>query len=97
FPPTLGPDHQTALPGQHVGKTDDGIERGAQLMAHRRQEAALGDTCALRLRARLLERLLLDLAPGDVAQNRDDLVFGGASTRGLIERPTAHLDPDELS
>ena len=47
--------------------------------------------CSAAVRASL-ERLLLDLAVGDVAHHGDDLGLG----RSLLERPATHLDPDEI-
>ena len=82
--------------GQHFGEADDGIERRAQLVAHGGEEAALGGVGALGLGARLLERLLLRLALGDVAHDRDDLALVPRRRRRLVERTAAHLDPDEL-
>ena len=48
------------------------------------------------LRMRLLERQLLILALGDVAQDSDDFALGRAvRSIGLVERSATHLDPDE--
>ena len=35
-------ERRIAAVGEQLGEADDGIQRGAQLMAHRRQEVALG-------------------------------------------------------
>src|SRR5580704_16635988 len=98
FVAPLGIEHQRGFSLEHLGKADDGVERCAQFVAHGGEEAALGGIGALRLGAGVFERLLLLLAPGDVAQYRDH--FAAALLTGigagLFERPAAHLDPDEF-
>ena len=42
---------------QHFGKADDGVERRAQLVAHRREELRLGDVGLLGVTARLVRHL----------------------------------------
>ena len=73
FLPPLGADHQRALLHQHFGEADDGVERRAQFVAHGREEAALCGVRPFGFRARLFEHLLLHLALGGVAHDRDDL------------------------
>ena len=81
---------------EHLGEPDDRVERRAQLVAHGGKEAALGGVGALGILARALERLLLTLALGHVADHRDHLALGfGSLALGAIERAAAHLDPDE--
>ncbi|MGY4235484.1 hypothetical protein ACVIIW_004431 [Bradyrhizobium sp. USDA 4449] len=90
-------EHQGLLLRDHVGEADDGVERRAQLVAHRGEEARLGGIGGFRRAARLVERLLRELAIRDIAHHGDD--FGLAReipTEILIERPAAHLDPDEV-
>ena len=98
FVAPLGVEHQRRFLHQHFGEADDGIERRAQFVAHGGEEAALRGIGALGLGARVLERLLLLLALGDVAQHRDDFaaVRVAGIGAGLFERPAAHLDPDEF-
>ena len=79
---------------QHLGKADDRIERRAQFVAHGGEETRLGRIGALGFGARLVERLFLMLAIGDVAHHRDH--FASIALVGAVERPAAHLDPDEL-
>src|SRR5207245_10817627 len=58
--------------------------------------APLPYTTVFRSAACQFERLLLDLAVGDVAHHGDDL---GLRLRGLLgqsERPATHFDPDEV-
>ena len=84
--------------GEHLGETDDGVERRAQLMTHGGEEAALGGIRALGFLARALDRLFLRLAFGHVADHRDDFALAlGIVAVGPIERTAAHVDPDELS
>ena len=87
-----GIDHQHVFLHDHLGETDDGVERRAQFVAHGGEEAGLGRIRLLGGGARQFERLLLELAVGDVAHHGDDLGLG----RGLLERPATHLDPDEI-
>ena len=98
FVAALGVDHQRRFLLQHFGEADDGVERRAQFVAHGGEEAALGGIGALGLGAGVFKRLLLQLAPGDVAQHRDDFAtaVGAGIGAGLLERPAAHLDPDEF-
>ena len=78
FVAASGIERQHRFLHQHFRKADDGVERRAQFVAHGGEEAALGGIGALSLRARVLERLLLPLAFGHVAQHRDD--FAAASS-----------------
>ena len=73
----FGVDHHRAFLGQHLREADDGVERRAQLVAHGREEAALGLVGPLGLGARVLERCFLFLALGDVAHHRHDLALAG--------------------
>ena len=67
-------------------------------MAHGGEEAALGGIRALGFLARVLDRLLLDLAVGDVAHHRHDLALAlCVIALGAIERTAAHFNPNELS
>ena len=84
--------HQHVLLHDHLGEADDGVERRAQFVAHGGEETRLGRIRLLGGGARQFERLLLQLAVGDVAHHGDDLGLG----RGLLERPATHLDPDEI-
>ena len=68
---------------QHFRKADDGVERRAQLVAHGGEEPALGGIGALGFRARVLERLFLHLALGDVAQHRHDFTFAAGVAFGV--------------
>ena len=98
FVAPLGVEHQRRFLLQHLGEADDGIERRAQFVAHGGEEAAFRRIGALGLGAGVFERLLLLLAPGDVAQHRDHFAairLAGIGA-GLFERPAAHLDPDEF-
>ena len=85
-------EHQHVFLHDHLGEADDGVERRAQLVAHGGEEARLRRIRLFGDGARLFQRLLLHLAVGDVAHHGDDLGFAG----GLLERATAHLDPDEI-
>ncbi len=85
--------HQRILLHDHLGESDDRIQRRAQLMAHGGKETRLGGIGRLRRAACEVERLLLHLAVGDVAHHGDHLGFGG---RRLLQQPAAHLDPDEI-
>ena len=87
-----GIDHQHVFLYDHLGKTDDGVQRRAQFVAHGGEEAGLGRIRLFGSGARQFERLLLHLAVGDVAHHGDHLGL----RRGLIERPATHLDPDEI-
>ena len=71
-----GIDHQHVFLNDHLGKSDDGVERRAQFMAHGGEEAGLRRIRLLGGGARQIERLLLHLAVGDVAHHGDDLGFG---------------------
>ena len=88
-----GVDHHRLFVHDHLGETDDGVQRRAQLVAHGGQESGLGGIRLLGGGARQFERLLLDLAVGDVAHHGDDL---GLGVQRLLERPATHLDPDEI-
>ena len=72
FAAAPGVEHQPGFLLQHVRETDDGVERRAQFVAHGGEKTALGGIGALGLGARVLERLLLKLTLGHVAQNGDD-------------------------
>ena len=86
------------LVGQHVGEADDGVERRAQLVAHGRDEAALGGAGALGFRARGIDGQLLRLALAHIAQHRDHFALGRLIfTGGVVERPAAHFRPDEAA
>ena len=87
-----GIEHQRVLLHDHLGETDDGVQRRAQFVAHGGEEAGLGGIRLFGGGARQFERLLLHLALGDVAHHGDHFAF----RRGLIERPATHLDPDEI-
>src|SRR5215468_10544430 len=91
-------DHQRAFVAEHFREADDGIERCAQLVAHGGEKAALGGIGTLGLGARKLNSLSFLLALRDVAHDRDHLaLFHRRSfARHLVERPAAHLDPDEV-
>ena len=82
---------------QHFREADDRVERRAQLVAHGGEEAALGGIGALLLGARDLERLLVaSCARSRRAAPRPPRArsaLGGLA----IERPAAHLDPDEMA
>ena len=71
---------------QHVGEADDGVERRAQLVAHGGEEAAFGIVDAFRLLAGDLERALLHLALGHVAQHRDHFALGANSRHRWRDR-----------
>ena len=73
-------DHQHVFLHDHLGETDDGVERRAQFVAHGGEEAGLGRIRLLGGGARQFERLLLHLAVGDVAHHGDDF---GLVRRGL--------------
>ena len=99
FVAALGIEHQRRLLHQHLGEADDGVERRAQFVAHGGEEAALGGVGAFGLGMRAsIERLLLRFALGDIAQDGDDLaaVLTADVADRLLQRPAAHLDPDEL-
>jgi len=98
FVAPLGIEHQRRFFLQHLGEADDGVERRAQFVAHGGEEAAFRGIGALGLGAGIFERLLLLLAPGDVAQHRDHFAAAGFAGvgAGLFKRPAAHLDPDEF-
>src|SRR3954453_9303893 len=64
-------------------------------MAHRREEATLRGTRPLRFETSLVDGLLLQLAVGDIAHHRHDLKSVRAGDGCAIERPAAHLHPDE--
>ena len=93
-----GIDHQHVFLNDHLGKSDDGVQRRAQFMAHGGEEAGLRRIRLLGGGAREIERLLLQLAVGDVAHHGDDLGFARtAPYPGLLERPATHFDPDEIA
>ncbi|MGY3411516.1 hypothetical protein ACVWZV_007629 [Bradyrhizobium sp. GM5.1] len=74
------------------------FRRRAQLMAHGGEEARLGGVRRLCSAARLIERLLPQLAVGDIAHHGDDIGLArGITAQILIERAAAHLDPDEIN
>jgi hypothetical protein len=92
-------EHQLRFFLQHVGETDDGVERGPQFVTHGGEEAAFGGIGPLGLGARILQRLFMLLALRDIAEHSDDLaatVHAGADRR-LFKRPAAHFDPNEIS
>ena len=68
--------HQRVLLHDHLGEADDGVERRAQFVAHGGEETGLGRVGLLGGGARQIERLLLELAVGDVAHHGDDFGFG---------------------
>ena len=88
-----GIEHHHVFLHDHLGEADDGVQRRAQFVAHGGEEAGLGGIGLLGGGARQFERLLLHLAVGDVAHHGDDLGLGATC---LLERPAAHLDPDEV-
>ena len=98
FVAVFGIERQRRFLHQHLRKADDGVERRAQFVAHSGQEAAFGGVGALRLGVRVQKRLLVAFALGDIAQHRNDLatVLPAGIAARLLERPAAHLDPDEL-
>ena len=67
FVAPLAVEHQLLFLHQHIGEADDGIERRAQFMTHRGEEAALGLIGARGLGMRIDLRLLQSLVLGDVA------------------------------
>ena len=91
-----GIDHQHVFLRDHLGEADDGVERRAQFVAHGGKEAALGGVGLFGGGARQIERLFLDLSIGDVAHHGDDFAVRAVVVRRLLERPAAHLDPDEI-
>ena len=94
---TCGVQHQCLFPGDHFGEADDRIQRRAQFMAHDGEETRLGGVRCFRGTARKFKRLLLELALRDVTHRGDDLGFArDRHGRGSIQRPAAHLDPDEI-
>src|SRR5262249_20121149 len=59
----------------HLSQPDDGVERGAQLVAHAGEEGRLGEAHRLGLVARSGERLLVTLALGDIRVNDNASAF----------------------
>jgi hypothetical protein len=81
---------------QHLRKSDDGIERGSQLVTHGGEEPALGNIRLLGLGPRIRDRVLLVLSGGDVAHDRHHFALrAGIRLCRPIEGPATHLDPDE--
>ena len=78
----------------HLGKADDGVERRAQFVAHIGEEARLRAVGLFGEVARLDQRLLVDLALGDVARHRDDVA--GLALGGRC-RAAADLGPHECA
>jgi hypothetical protein len=92
-----GIEHQHVFLDDHFRKSDDGIERRAQFVAHGGEEAALGRVRLLGGGARQIQRLFLKFPVGDVAHHGDDLGFRfHRRFRRLFERPAPHFDPDEI-
>ena len=97
FPAARRIQSQRLFLDHHLGETDDGVERGAQFVAHGGEKATLGCIRLLSRGPSQIDRLLLHLAIGDVARHGDDFRLGGPRCIGrLVERPTTHFDPDEL-
>ena len=61
-------------PQQHVRPPDDGVERGAELVRHGREELVLQPVGGLGLVEQPLPQLLLQALLGDVAERADDQV-----------------------
>ena len=90
-------EHHRVFLHDHLGEADDGVQRRAQFVAHGGEEAGLGRVRLFGGGARQLERLLLDLAVGDVAHHGDDVGSTDRRIRRwLFERPATHFDPDEI-
>src|SRR5580704_5635496 len=74
-----------------LGKSDDGIERGAELMAHIGQKLALGAVCHLCLVARLDQFSLGCLQISYVRVNRDNRPVGHGAAADLQDAsPGSH-------
>src|ERR1700730_15107316 len=74
-----------------LGKSDDGIERGAELMAHIGQKLALGAVCHLCLAARLDQFSLGCLQISYVRVNRDNRPVGHGAAADLQDAsPGSH-------
>ena len=95
FMPALLVEPHHLLVGEHLGEPDDRVERRAQLVAHGREEAALGGIRAHGFLARVFQRPLLAFALGHVADHRNHFALA-VGAFGAIERAATHLDPDEL-
>ena len=77
---------------EHLGKADDRVERGPQLVAHVGEEMILGADRLFAGQVRLFEIDRMLTGGGDIAQNRDDLAGLAASFSRKAFR--LHLDPD---
>ena len=95
---------------QQLAEAQDGVERGPELVAHPRQELALGPVRplgilhgSLRLGPGKLQRLLAALAVGDVPADRVDELVGrgrggapGQPTVRAVLAAVAVLEPDRV-
>ena len=82
------------LARHHFGKTDNGVQRCAQFMAHVCQEARLGAVGGQRGVARFHQRPFLLLSLGDVAGHRHDV---GGLTSNFARGAAADFRPHKMA
>ena len=97
FAPSFGHTIERPVGGQHFREPDDGVERRAQLVADRRQKAALGLPRLLGGEPRRLEVVGAALLFSDVPGNGDNGALGrpaGTSALGRLDTMGTGLGPD---
>ena len=77
---------------QELGEAQDRVERGAQLVAHRGEEVALGGATRFRCRARLAQLLRTMHVVGQIPDCFDDSTFRGSSIADAQASSVAHAN-----